>query len=81
MAEDVGKAQQQRRLEVAGLQVLDQLPQVDRQVGVAGGVGDDVPGLVDREVFPAPAGDAVELGRVGDRPCGAVLLRGGGEAG
>ena len=46
MAEDVGEAEQDRQLDAAGLQLIDQLLEVDRLVGSLVGVDGDVAGLL-----------------------------------
>ncbi len=47
MAEDVGEAQQDRQLNAARLQIVDQLLQIDGLVGLLVRVDGDVAGLVD----------------------------------
>src|SRR5262249_53783745 len=59
VAEDVGEAEQDRQLDAAGLEVVEELLEVDGVVGPLVGVDDDVAVLVDREVALAPVADTV----------------------
>ena len=61
MAEDVGKAQQDRQGDAAQLQMVGQLLQVDGARRILGGVGEDVAVLGDREVALAPSIELVEF--------------------
>ena len=60
VAEDVGEAEQDRQLNAAGLELIDQFLEVDGLFGVLVGVDGDVAVLVDAEVALAPVADAVE---------------------
>ena len=59
VAEDVGEAQQDRQLDAAGLELIDQLLEVDRLVGAFVRVDGDVARLVDAEIAFAPVANAV----------------------
>ena len=66
VAEDVGEADQDRQLDAAELQVVDQLLQVDGAGRILRRVDEHVARRGDGEVALAPAVDLVELGGVGD---------------
>ena len=68
MAEDVGEAEQDRQLDAAGLELVDEFLEVDRLLGRLVGMDGDVAGLVDAEVALAPVADAVEFEGVVDLP-------------
>src|SRR5262249_48068328 len=68
MAKDVGEAEQDRQLDAAGLELIDQLLQVDRLFGSLAGMNGDVPGLVDGEVALAPVTDSVGFEGILDLP-------------
>ena len=68
LPEDVAKPDQDRQADAAQLQVIDELLQVDRALGILGGVDADVAVRADGEVALAPALDFVELRRVGHGP-------------
>ena len=66
--EDVGEAHHHRRRELAFLQSLHDVEQVDLALGVHVRPHHEVPGGVHAEVALAPGVDLVELGGVVDRP-------------
>ena len=68
--QDVGEADQDRQVDAAQLQPIDQLLQVDRRGRVLGRVDPHVALVADREVALAPAGDVVQLAGVGRGPRG-----------
>ena len=68
MAEDVGEAEQDRQLDAAELQLIDELLEVDGLCGILRRVDANVAIRADREVALAPSIDLVEFGRIGDRP-------------
>ena len=68
VAEDVGEAEQDRQLDAAGLQLIDQVLEVDGLLGALVGMDGDVAGLVDAEVAFAPVADAVGFDGVADLP-------------
>ena len=74
--EDVAEADQDRQVDAAQLQVIDQLLEVDRAAWILGRMDLHVAVLADREVALAPAGDLVQLGGVGDRPRFSDVVRG-----
>ena len=68
MAEDVGEAEQDRQLDAARLELVDELLEVDRLFGPLVRMDGDVPRLVDAEVALAPVADAVGLEGIFDLP-------------
>ena len=68
VAQDVGEAQQQRQLDAAGLQLIDDFLEVDGLVGALVRVDGDVAEFVDAEIPLAPKADAVGLDGVLDFP-------------
>ena len=78
VVEDVVEANQQRRGEVAGLQAVEQLHQIDRAAAITAGLHHHVAAGIDREVGIPPAVQAVEIGAAGDRPglIGSALRHG-----
>ena len=66
--QNFAEANQNRRRDAAQHQRVDQLLQIDATRGVLCRVHPQVSVLADREIALAPAGDIVEIGRVGDRP-------------
>ena len=81
LLQDVAEPDQDRQADAAQLQVIDELLEVDRAIGVLGGVDANVAVRTDGEVVLAPAFDLVELGGVGDRPGIALPPRAGRSAG
>ena len=61
VAENVGEAEEDRQLDAARLQVVDELLEVDGVLGPLVGMDDDVAVVVDGEVALAPVADAVQL--------------------
>src|SRR5262249_58998263 len=59
MTENVGEPQEDRQLDSARLQLIDQLFEVDRLVGALVGLDDDVARLIDAEITFAPIADAI----------------------
>ena len=59
MLEDVGEAEQDRELDAAVLELIDEFLEVDRSLGVLVRMDGDVAELVDAEVAFAPVADAV----------------------
>ena len=55
MLENLGEADQNRQIDAAQLQPIDQLLQIDRALGILRRVDANVPLVVDREVSVAPA--------------------------
>ena len=78
VAEDVGEAQQDRQLDAAVLELIDQLLEVDGLVGVLVRVDGDVALVVDAEVALAPVADAVGIDRVLHGPLAADVAGVGG---
>src|ERR1700691_2913767 len=76
MLQDAAEPNQRRQADAAQLQVIDQLLEIDRPVGVFRRVNLDLSVVADREVALAPAGDFVQLGRVGSRPALTYIVRG-----
>ena len=68
VAEDVGEAQQDRQLDAAFLELIDELLEVDRLLGRLVRLDGDVAVLVDGEVALAPVADAVGVHCVGNFP-------------
>ncbi len=66
--EDVGEADDDRSREIAGLEALYDLMEIDDIVPLRVGTDDDVAGIVDREVALSPRIDVVEVERVLDPP-------------
>ena len=66
--QDVGEANQERRVQTAVADLLHQLPQVDPSLAAPVRVDGHVAGRADREVPPAPVVDGVELGALVDGP-------------
>jgi hypothetical protein len=75
IVDDVGEAQQQRELQPARLEVVDQRMQVDACVALRVGPDRDVPGGVDAEVGLAPPRHLVDLRAPLDGPAGVRLAR------
>ena len=73
VAEDVGEADEERRLDAAFAELIDEVLEVDGPLGVLVGVDGDVPELVDPEVALAPVLDAVGLERVVELPRGVEV--------
>ena len=61
VAQNVLKPDQQRKFQPARLRLLDHIGEIHRRAGVLQRLGDDVPGVVDVEVFRAPAVDVVQI--------------------
>src|SRR5262249_23373169 len=68
VAQNVGEAEQDRQLDAAGLELIDQLLKVDGLVGALVGLNDHVAGLVDGEVTFTPVADAVGFGGILNLP-------------
>ena len=68
MAEDVREAEQDRQLDAARLELIDQLLEVDRLVGILVGMDGDVPLGIDPEIILAPVANAVRLQGIIDLP-------------
>ena len=68
LPQDVAEPDENRQADAAELQVIDELLQVDRALGVVRRVDADVAVRTDGEVALAPAVDLVELARVRDGP-------------
>ena len=68
MAEDVGEAEQDRELDAAFLELIDEFLEVDRLLGLLVRMDDDVALVVDGEVALAPVADAVGFVGVLDLP-------------
>ena len=68
MPQNVLKADEQRKLQPAPLRLLDHVRDVHRRAGILQRLGDDVPGVVDVEIFRAPAMDVVKRARRLDVP-------------
>ena len=68
MAEDIAEPDEDRQVDAAQLQVIDELLEIDRLLGILRRVDEHVAGAADGEVALAPARDLVELVRVRDRP-------------
>ena len=68
VAEDVGEPEQDRELDAAVLELVDQVLEVDGRVRVLVRVDGDVAELVDPEVALAPVADAVGLDGVVQPP-------------
>src|SRR5262249_49081610 len=68
VAGDVGEAQQNGQLNATGLELVDQLLEVNGLFGTLAGLDGDVPGLVDGEVSLSPVADAVSLDGVLNLP-------------
>ena len=77
MAEDVGEAKQDRQLDAALLQLIDQLLQVDGLLGAFVGVDGDVAPFVDAEIALAPVPNLVGLDGVLDFPCSINSIKSG----
>jgi hypothetical protein len=67
-AEDVGEADEDREVQPALTEILDELLEVDRVRARSGGGDLNVAGVVDGEEVPAPSADVVQLERILDRP-------------
>ena len=68
MAEDVREAQQDRQLDAALLELIDELLQIDRLAGILVGMNRDVPLGVDPEIILAPVPNAVRFQGIIDLP-------------
>jgi hypothetical protein len=79
--QDVVEADQQRQGEVAPLQLLHQLHQIEAAAAIAAGLHGHVAAGVHPEVGLAPAVDAVKGGALGTAPVAAALVSGGRGAG
>ena len=66
--EDVGEAEEDRQLDAARLELVDQLLEIDVALAPLGRMDLEVAGLVDREVALAPVADAVGLDGVLNLP-------------
>ena len=64
MAEDVREAEQDRQLDAACLELVDEFLEVDRLVGPLVRVDGDVPRVVDAEIVLAPVADTISLDRI-----------------
>src|SRR5262249_34077249 len=74
-AQDVGEAQEDRQLDAAAGELVDELLHVDRAVAVAARRDDQAALVVDREVAAAPARDVVQVQRVGAGPASEWIVR------
>ena len=68
MAEDVREPQQDRQLNAALLELIDQLLQVDRLAGILVGMNRHVPLGIDPEIILAPVANAVRFQGIIDLP-------------
>ena len=68
MAEDVGEAKQDRQLNAALLELIDQFLQVDRLAGILVGMNRHVPLGIDPEVVLAPVANAIRFQGIIDLP-------------
>ena len=68
MAEDVREAKQDRQLDAALLELIDQFLEVDRLAGVFVGMNRHVPLGIDPEIVLAPVADAVRFQSIIDFP-------------
>ena len=72
---DVGKAYQERQMETALAQRLDQFVKVQGAAPVSLRRNSEVTGGIDREIGIPPTGDAIEFFAVFDRPVGWIGFR------
>ena len=75
MLEDAGEADQDRQVDAAELQAVDQLLEIDAAVRVLGGMDQHVPVSADRKISFAPTGDLIQFGGIGGRPALGLLLK------
>ena len=68
MAQDVLKADQQRKFQTAAPRLLDDISDIHRGAGLLQGFGDDVAGLVDIEILRTPALDVIKIAGCLDIP-------------
>ena len=68
MAEDVRKTQQNRQLDAALLELIDQFLEVDRLAGILVGMNGHVPLGIDPEIILAPVANAVRFQGIIDPP-------------
>ena len=66
--EDLGESQEDRQVDAANLQPIDELLEVDALGGVLVGVHQQVAGGAHRKIPVAPTGHLVEVGRIGRFP-------------
>ncbi len=75
LPQDVAKPDEDRKADPAQLQVIDELLQIDRPLGIARRVDAQMPARRDRKIALPPAVDLVQLGRIADRPGIALAPR------
>ena len=74
MLQNVGEANQDRQIDAAQLQPIDQLLQVDRALGILRRMHANVPVAVDRKVSVAPARHFVQFGGIDHRPAFQIQI-------
>ena len=68
VAQDVGEADEDRQLDAACLELVDEFFEIDGLVGAFVGLNGDVAGFIDAEVSLAPQANVVGVDRVLDLP-------------